>query len=83
MRVPSGEKAAVQTAPSCFMGRPIAAPVAASHSRAVLSSDAVTMRVPSGEKAADQTRSSCSHGSADRRAGRGVPQSRRLVLATR
>ena len=37
----------------------ISAPVAASHTRAVLSQDAVTTRVPSGEKAAELTPASC------------------------
>ena len=60
MRVPSGEKAAERTRSSCPPSTAISAPLAASHSRAVLSHDAVTMRVPSGEKAADaHDRSSC------------------------
>ena len=37
-------------------GSPIGLPVAASHSRAVLSEDAVTMRLPSGLNAALRTR---------------------------
>ena len=51
-RLPSGLNAALSTRPSCRKGWPIGAPVAASHTRAVLSLDAVTTRVPSGLNAA-------------------------------
>src|SRR5271165_4094883 len=54
-RVPSGEKAALETQSSWPRRTAISLPVAASHSRAVLSPEAVTTRVPSGEKAALQT----------------------------
>ena len=59
MRLPSGLNAALFTPASWpLSGAPIGWPVAASHSRAVLSSDAVTMRLPSGLNAALYTRSS-------------------------
>jgi len=50
---PSGLNAALHTAPSWpLSGSPIGLPVSPSHSRAVLSPDAVTMRLPSGLNAA-------------------------------
>ena len=45
------------------MGSPIGVPVAASHTRAVLSSDAVATRAPSGLNAALLTVPSCCMGS--------------------
>ena len=57
----------------------IALPVAASQTRAVLSSDAVTMRVPSGLKAAELTDSVVAAQGRDRLAGRGVPDARGVV----
>ena len=45
-----------------LMGLPISAPVAASHTRAVLSADAVTTRAPSGLNVALWTISSCCNG---------------------
>ena len=59
MRDPSGLKTAEITPSSCPTKTAISVPVAASQSRAVLSSDAVTMRDPSGLKTADYTRPSC------------------------
>ena len=56
-------------------------PVAASQIRAVLSPDAVTMRLPSGLNAAlDHSTIMAFERLADRLAGRGVPDPRRLVL---
>ena len=55
-RVPSGLNAADLTEPVWPARVASALPVAASHSRAVLSSDAVTTRVPSGLNAADPDR---------------------------
>ena len=82
MRLPSGLNAALSTALSWpLSGSPIGLPVAASQSRAVLSSDAVTMRLPSGLNAALYTASVMAFERlADRLAGRGVPDPRRLVL---
>src|SRR5271166_88273 len=55
-RAPSG----LNEAPfSCSIGSPIGAPVAASHTRAVLSEDTVATRLPSGLKAALETISPC------------------------
>ena len=67
-------------APWPVSGSPIGLPVSASHSRAVLSPDAVTMRLPSGLNAAlhTATRMACER-LADWLAGLGVPQPRRLV----
>ena len=53
MRDPSGLKAAERTSPSWPPRTATALPVTASQTRAVLSSDAVTMRAPSGLKAAE------------------------------
>ena len=53
MRLPSGLNAALCTSHLvCPESVASAAPVSASHSRAVLSADAVTMRLPSGLNAA-------------------------------
>ena len=60
-RAVGAERRAVDRS-SCCKGLPIGAPVAASHTRAVLSSDAVTTRVPSGLNAALQTGPSCCKG---------------------
>ena len=57
--------------------------MAASHTRAVLSSDAVTMRVPSGLNCALDTSSSCPASVAKRLARGRVPHPRGLVLMTR
>ena len=57
MRAPSGLNAADTTNSSWPRSTAISLPVAASHSRAVLSPDAVTMRAPSGLKAAEYTKS--------------------------
>jgi hypothetical protein len=51
------------TPPSCRIGSPIALPVTASHTRAVLSAEAVTTRWPSGLNCADTTPPSCRIGS--------------------
>ena len=82
MRLPSGLNAALITASSWpVSGSPIGLPVSASHTRAVLSQDAVTMRLPSGLNAALITALVMAlERLADRLAGRGVPQPRRLVL---
>ena len=56
-RLPSGLNAALFTSSVCPESVASAAPVWASHSRAVLSYDAVTTRVPSGLNAALITRS--------------------------
>ena len=78
MRDPSGLKAAELTWPSWPLRTAIALPVAASQTRAVLSSDAVTMRFPSGLKAARPHRTSVAAEDGDRLAGRGVPDARGL-----
>ena len=53
MRLPSGLNAALCTRILMACERsPMGLPVSASHSRAVLSQDAVTMRLPSGLNAA-------------------------------
>src|SRR5262249_14994687 len=54
-RLPSGLKAAEFTMPSWPRRTAISLAVAASHRRAVLSHDAVTMRAPSRLKAAEET----------------------------
>jgi hypothetical protein len=53
---------ALFTAPLWLNGLPIGAPVVASHSRAVLSQDAVTISLPSGLNDARLTTSSCCMG---------------------
>ena len=78
-RVPSGENAAQLIRASCPRRKAISLPVAASHSHAVLSSEAVMTRVPSGEKVADPTKSLTAQDS-DFLAGRGVPQPRGIVI---
>src|SRR6202522_307589 len=55
----SGENLALLTESSCPFRTTICLPVTASHTRAVLSSEAVTTRVPSGENAALQTSPPC------------------------
>ena len=56
MRVPSGLNAALVTPPAWpSSGSPMGSPVAASHSRTVRSTDAVTILVPSGLNAALRT----------------------------
>jgi len=64
MRVPSGLNAAVTTRSPCPASFASGAPLAASHSRAVLSSEAVTTLVPSGLKDASLTASSWRKGGA-------------------
>jgi hypothetical protein len=59
MRVASGLNAALFTTPVCPESVASAAPVLASHTRAVWSSDAVTTRVPSGLNAALVTHPVC------------------------
>ena len=81
MRVPSGLNAAEQTASSWpRRASELAWPVAASHTRAVLSPDAVTIRVPSGLNAADLTSSSCPRRASSSLAAGRVPHPRGLVL---
>ena len=82
MRLPSGLNAALGTISSWpLSGWPIGLPVAASQTRAVLSRDAVTMRLPSGLNAAlNHDIFMAFERLADRLAGRGVPDPRRLVL---
>ena len=65
------------------MGGPIGWPVAASHSRAVLSRHPVRMVLPSGLNATDVDRVRMLQGLADGPAGGGVPQPRRLVMSPR
>ena len=81
MRLPSGLNAALHTASSWpLSGSPIGLPLSASQTRAVLSEDAVTMRLPSGLNAALITQSLMAFERlADRLAGLGVPDARRLV----
>ena len=82
MRLPSGLNAALTHLIRRGRGAalPIGLPVSASHTRAVLSADAVTMRLPSGLNAALHTASVMAFERlADRLAGLGVPQPRRLV----
>ena len=55
MRVPSVLKAPEKTLSSCPRRTVNSLPLAASHTRAVVSSEAVTMRVPSGLNTADLT----------------------------
>ena len=57
--MPSGENATALTESVCPARVATALPVAASHSRAVLSSEPVRTRVPSGENATAQTESVC------------------------
>ena len=59
MREPSGLNAALFTQSVCPESVASAAPDLASHKRAVLSADAVTIRDPSGLNAAVTTRSVC------------------------
>ena len=54
--------------------------MAASHSRAVLSSDAVTTRCPSGLNAAAQTAPSWPLQDGEAPAGGGIPQPRGVVV---
>ena len=68
------------TRPVCPSSVATVLPVAASHSRAVLSSEPVRTRAPSGEKATAQTGPVCPSSVGDRLARRRVPQPRRLVL---
>ena len=56
MRAPSGLNAAELTALLWPLSSATSRPLAASQTRAVLSTDAVTTRAPSGLKAADSTR---------------------------
>jgi len=58
-RLPSGLNAALVTDPECPKSVASAAPVLASHNRAVLSTDAVTTRLPSGLNAAHITTAEC------------------------
>ena len=57
MRAPSGLNLACATGASLPNGAPICWPVTASHTRTVLSHDAVTMRFPSGLNVALDTKS--------------------------
>ena len=61
------------------MGSPIGLPLAASHTRAVLSQEAVTTRWPSGLNCAELTVAFMLQGRANRLAGGGIPHPRRLV----
>ena len=54
--------------------------MAASHSRAVLSSEAVTTRCPSGLNAADKTALVMAAQDGEAPAGGGIPQPRGLVV---
>ena len=75
-RVPSGLNAALSTGPVCPESVASAAPVLASHKRAVPSSEAVTTRVPSGLNAAPSTASVCPESVVENGPGLGVPQAR-------
>jgi hypothetical protein len=80
MRAPSGLNAAATTRSLCPESVASAAPLVASHTRAVLSSDAVTTLLPSGLKEAAVTASSWRKGRSDGSAGRRVPDLRGVVL---
>ena len=80
MRAPSGEKAAETHLPSCPLSTAISAPLAASHSRAVLSNrrghDARAVGREGG--GAHSTLMSAEHG--DLCPAGGIPQPRRAVV---
>jgi hypothetical protein len=59
MHWPSGLNATLEAPPVCPCKGAISLPVAASHRRAVLSTDAVTMRCPSGLNATLETPPVC------------------------
>ena len=71
------------TVPECARGGPRGRPVAASHSRAVLSLPPVRIVLPSGLNATEHTAVRMLQGLAEWPAGGGVPQPRRLVTGSR
>ena len=81
--LPSGLNATAQTRPGCVRGWPRGWPVAASQSRAVLSSLPVITVLPSGLNATAMDRALMRQGLAEGLARRRVPEPRRLVLARR
>jgi len=80
MRLPSTLNAALRTMSSVSAEKATCAPVIASHIRAVLSADAVTMRLPSTLNAALKTWSSCPRRKGGLSARAHVPYSRRSVF---